>query len=68
MKVFNTLEPNLMEKLDLVAVCSSLQIAKNWGQKCVEFKLSSGETKKVNVSQIDEYRKAFSPITGQTKV
>lgn len=68
MRKYKTLVPSDMDKKDLLAICGSLQVAKNWGQTEETFELISGERVTIAVSQLEEYQNAFKPITGQTLV
>ena len=68
MRKFSTLVPSDMDKKDLLAVCGSLQVAKNWNQTEETFELTSGERVTIAVSRLSEFQEAFKPITGQTLV
>jgi hypothetical protein len=64
MYTFDTVESTKMTNDELVAMCSKLFAAKNWGMTEVVASLSSGEQALIQVAKLPEYQNAVSTVTG----
>ena len=65
---YSSIVPTNMSQTELRAMCSELQIAKNWNCKKHRVTLTSGQEYDVDVADINDYRQERIIDTGKTGV